>query len=272
MRLQDKVIVITGSTRGIGRAIAEACGKEGARLVICSRNQASVSQTVKDLAEQGVDATGLAVDVARPADVDCLLEHADLYFGRVDIWLNNAGISGGLLPLEEMSPDEMARIVQTNLLGTLYACRVVPPYLLGKGGGLLVNMSGRGGRGDPAPFLTTYAATKAAVVSLTKSLAAEYKGRPISIHSFLPGMVATDFYEDVQSSPRLDRMVRSVPLALRAFGVPVETVAQRFVAIAEQKPGQETGQSYSLLAGRRLLRGIALMAWYRLSGQMSDAT
>ncbi|MHB1131830.1 MAG: SDR family NAD(P)-dependent oxidoreductase [Chloroflexota bacterium] len=269
MRLQDKVVVVTGSTRGIGRAVVEACWREGARVVVCSRNEKAVARVLRELQGAGARATGLVADVSRPEDLERLLGHADQTWGRVDVWVNNAGISGGLLPLEEMPPEEIARIVSVNLLGTLFACRLVLPYLVRQGGGLLLNMSGRGGRGNPSPFLTTYAATKAAVMSLTKSLAGEYKGQPVSIHSILPGMVATDFYEDVQASPRLERMVRDVPYALRAFGVSVETVAQRVVEIAAQEPGRLTGKNYSLLGPRRMLRGGALMTYYRLTGKLS---
>lgn len=271
MRLKDKVIVVTGSTRGIGRAIAGACGQEGARLVVCSRDPAAVARTLKQLQDEGSQVSGLPIDVSRPADLERLLRYADETWGRVDVWVNNAGLSAGLLPLEETSPECIARVVGTNLLGTLYACRLVLPYLVGKGGGVLLNMSGKGGRGDPSPFLTTYAATKAAVISLTQSLAREYKGRPVSIHSILPGMVATDFYEDVQASPRLEGMVRDVPLALRAFGVPVDEVAQRVVELAAQEPGKVTGKNYALLGPWRMMRGGMLMAWYRLTGRLSGA-
>ena len=271
MRLQDKVIVVTGSTRGIGRAVVEACAREGARVVVSSRHEKAVASTLKELEGAGARATGLVADVSRPADLERLLAHADRTWGRVDVWVNNAGISGGLSPLEELPTTEIARIVEINLLGTLYACRLVLPYLARQGGGLLLNMSGRGGRGNPSPFLTTYAATKAAVISLTKSLAGEYKGQPVSIHSVLPGMVATDFYEDVQASPGLEGMVRDVPFALRAFGVSVEAVAQQVVEIARQEPGRLSGRNYSLLDARRMLRGGALMAYYRLAGKMSGS-
>lgn len=271
MRLKDKVIVVTGSTRGIGRAIVGACGREGARLVVSSRDPSAVARTLRELQDEGSQASGLPADVSQPSDLERLLRHADATWGRVDVWVNNAGLTGGLLPLEEMSPEDIARVVGANLLGTLYACRLVLPYLVGKGGGVLLNMSGKGGRGNPAPFLTTYAATKAAVISLTKSLAAEYKGRPVSIHAVLPGMVATDLYADVQSSPRLEAMTRSVPLALRAFGVPVEEVARRFVQLAAQEPGKLTGKTYSLLDRRRMIRGGLLMAWYRATGRLNSA-
>lgn len=268
MKLEDKVIVVTGSTRGIGRAIAEACAQEGGRVVICSRDEAAVKQVSEEFVQRGFDASGVAVDVAVLGDLEKLLHHAIETWGRVDVWINNAGLSGGYRPLDEMSPEEITNIVDVNLTGTLRACRIVIPYFLRQGGGILVNISGKGGRGDAAPFMAAYAATKAAVSSLTKSLAQEYKDQPISIHSVVPGMVATDFYRDVKTSQKLAATSESLPHVLKAMGVPVDVVGRFVAEIAAQEPGRVTGKNYSVLRGSRLLRGIVLLMWYRVTGKV----
>lgn len=271
MRLQGKVVVVTGSTRGIGRAIAEACAREGAKVVISSRRQSAVEEVCRVLGERGYAVTGLVADVSIPSDLEQLLRHAVETWGMVDVWVNNAGLSAGLRPLGELSAEELKCIVDVNLTGTLQACRIVIPHLIQQGGGIVVNMSGKGGRGEASPFMTAYAATKAAVTNLTKCLAQEYKDHPISIHSLIPGMVATDFYEDLQVSPGLEAMAHNTPFALKAFGASLEEVGRAFVEIAAQEPGRVTGKTYSLIGGWRLVRGILLMTWYRMTGRLQAA-
>lgn len=268
MKLNNKTIVVTGSTRGIGRAIAEACAKEGARVVICSRQESAVKQTCKTFKQQNLHVSGISVDVSIEGDLEELLQHAVEAWGRVDVWINNAGLSGGFRPLQEMSAEEIRALVEVNLTATLNACRIIIPYFITQGGGILINMSGKGGRGDASPFLSTYAATKAAITSLTKSLAQENKPHPISIHSVMPGMVATDFYKDMKTSPKLVAITQSLPHVLKAFRVPADVVGRFFVQIAAQEPGKVTGKTYSLVSGWRLIRAVGLMTWYRVTGKI----
>ena len=271
MKLKDKVIVVTGSTRGIGRAIAEACAEEGARVVISSREEAAVKLATEEFVKRGFSASGIAADVSLQQDLEKLLRHAIETWGRLDVWVNNAGLSGGYRPLDEMSAEEIAEIVDVNLTGTLRACRIVIPYFIQEGGGVLLNISGKGGRGDASPFTTVYAATKAAVSSLTKSLALENKDHPISIHSVLPSMVETDLLRDVNTSPKLADSSETLPYVLKAIGVKVDEVGRFVARIAAQEPGKVTGKSYSVLKGPRLMRGIALLTWYRLTGKIKGS-
>ncbi len=268
MLLAGKVVVVTGSTRGIGRAIVEACAREAARVVVASRKQEAVDATLAELRGQGWQASGIAVDVARPGDLEALLAHAVEAWGRVHVWLNNAGLSSGMRPLPEVTEAEVTEIVAVNLTATINACRLLIPYFMAHGGGVLVNMSGKGGRGEASPNLALYSATKAAVTNLTLSLARENRGRPISIHALIPGMVATDFYRDVATSPTLTEQAAGIPYVLKALGVPAEEVGRAFVRIAAQRPGAVTGKVYSLLGGPRLARGIAQLMWYRMSGKV----
>lgn len=268
MKLKDKVVVVTGSTRGIGRAIAEECAREGAKVVICSRNETSVEETCLSLKNQGFDVSGMTADVSVWGDLERLLAHVVETWGKVDVWINNAGLSGGMRPIDEWSENEITQIINVNYAGTLKACRLIIPYFVEQGGGILINMNGKGGRCEASPFLTAYASTKAAVASLTKSLAREYKEYPISIHSVTPGMVATDFYKDMKTSPKLADNTESIPYVLKAFGASLTCVAHFFVQIAAQKPGKSTGRNYSLLSGRRLVRAILLMMYYRLTGKV----
>jgi NAD(P)-dependent dehydrogenase (short-subunit alcohol dehydrogenase family) len=249
MKLKDKVIVITGSTRGIGRAIANACAKEGALVVICSRHESAVKETCETFTKQGFNVSGVTVDVSKQHDLEKLLQHTIQTKGRVE---------------------EITTIVNVNLTGMLKTCRLIIPYFIQQRGGILINMSGKGGRGETSPFLDTYAATKAAVTNLTKSLAQENKAYPLSIHSVVPGMVATDFYKDMKTSSKLATSAKDLPYVLKAFGVPIDVVGRFFVQIAAQEPGKVTGKNYSLLSGWRLIRAIVLLMWYRATRKIKS--
>ncbi len=171
MKLKDKVVVVAGSTQGIGRAVAEECAREGAKVVICSRKETSVEEACRSLKNQGFDVSGMTADLSAWGDLERLLAHAVKAWEKVDVWINNAGLSGGMRPIDEWSKNEITQIINVNYTGTLKACRLIIPYFVGQGGGILINMNGKGGRCEASPFLTTYASTKAAVSSLMKSLA-----------------------------------------------------------------------------------------------------
>ena len=197
-----------------------------------------------------------------------LFQHAIDRWGRIDVWINNAGLSGGYRYVQDLSPGEIGSIVDSNLKGTLLACRLLIPYFCQNDGGTLLNISGRGGKSEPAPYLATYAATKAAVSSLTRSLARENQNRPLSIHSIIPGMVDTGFYSEVPTSEDLRNDMSHIRFVLNAFGMPEHLVGRRIAAIAAQKPGRRTGRQYYLLGPGRMARGIALMSWYGLRGSL----
>ncbi len=268
MRLQDKVVVITGSTRGIGRSIALACASEGASVVVSSRSAEAVQRTVEEMKALGYAVSGITCDTTVPGALGELLKYAIGTFGKVDVWINNAGLSSGYRPLDEMNPGEISQIVATNVTALATGCSIIIPWMRAHGGGIIINMSGRGGKGESSPWTALYAATKAAVTSLTRSLAAENKGGNISIHAVIPGMVTTDFYKDITTSPRCSAELDNLPLVLDAFGVPLDTVEQGFVDIAAQQPGKVTGHLYNLLRGKRLVRGILKMTRARMTHKL----
>ena len=268
MRLQNKVVVITGSTRGIGRSIALACAREGASVVISSRSPEAVLETVSEMKAQNYAAAGITCDTTVSGALEGLLRFAISTFGKVDVWINNAGLSSGYRPLDEMNPEEISQVVATNVTALAVGCSIVIPWMRAHGGGIVINMSGRGGKGEASPWTALYAATKAAVTSLTRSLAAENRSSNISIHAVIPGMVATDFYKDIATSPRCSGELDNLPSVLDAFGVPLDTVGEGFVDIAAQEPGNVTGQLYNLLHGKRLFRGILKMTYARMTHKL----
>ncbi|MCX8007462.1 MAG: SDR family oxidoreductase [Coriobacteriia bacterium] len=260
-RLFGAVVVITGSTRGIGRAIAEGCAGRGATVVLSSRGEDAVRNAVHEFAAAGRRASGIACDVSNHEDVAALFEHALEVHGRIDVWVNNAGLSAGYRHLDEVPPDELDGIVRTNILGTMYGCQAAVPYFR-EHGGVLLNVGGRGHRGDATPHTAAYAATKAAVSSLTRSVAAENRdAASLHVHMLVPGMVPTGFYEDIAVSPRLEHRRQAVERALHAFGVSLDEVATKTAAILEGPAWSGTGRTFSLLPRGRVVAGIVRMAF-----------
>lgn len=268
MSVSDKVVVITGSTRGIGRSIAEACAREGAHVVVSSRTPGAVDGAVAEIsAAAGGSVCGTACDVTDDVQLAALFDFAIARHGRIDVWLNNAGISEGYRPLDELSAAEIRTLVDINLTGTMLACRLVIPYFR-EHGGLLMNMTGRGYKGEATPYTAAYASTKTAIASFTRSLAKENERFPISIHALVPGMVATDFYTDIKISPTLQATRDNWRYALDAFGVPLDRVGIETTALLGQEPGKVTGKVYSLLTPWRTVRGIVKIMGHRASGRL----
>lgn len=267
--LAGKVIVVTGSTRGIGRAIAEACALAGAAVVVSSRNKLAVEETVADLAARNLRVTGVKCDVTEADDLERLLEEAIDTYGRVDVWVNNAGLPQGVIPLDEMTETEAAEIVRVNVLGVVNGSRIALRYFK-ENGGILVNMTGKGYDGKASAYTSVYAMTKAAVTSLTRSLAEENKSYPISVHLLSPGMVPTDFYRDMRVGKNLEARAAKVPIILDAIGVPPEETGRLVVAIAAQEPGAVTGGFYNAFSGARRWRGMMRMMRLGMSGKLRD--
>jgi NAD(P)-dependent dehydrogenase (short-subunit alcohol dehydrogenase family) len=267
-RLAGKVVVVTGSTRGIGRAIALACGREGATVVLNGRTGDAVAAVLSEVRETGATASGAAGDVSAPDDVQRIFDHAIAEHRRVDVWFNNAGLSGGFRPLDEFAPEEILDIVDVNLGGVMLGCRVAIPYLR-EHGGIVVNLCGRGSRGEVAAFGAAYAATKSAIASLTRSVAAENRdAERLTVCGLLPGMVPTDFYRDMAISPKLTDRVDNVTIALDAFGASLEEVGAFAVRLAAQEPGAGNGNIHSVITRRRAMRGMLSLMRARMSGRM----
>jgi NAD(P)-dependent dehydrogenase (short-subunit alcohol dehydrogenase family) len=270
MSVTGKVIVITGSTRGIGRAVAEECARRGATVVVSSRTTAAVDAAVGALAATGAAVSGFAANAGHYEELVALRDHALTAHGRIDVWFGNAGLSNGYRYLEDESPQEIHDLITANVLGQLYGAKVILPHFR-EHGGYFMTMCGRGWKGGATPYTTAYAASKAAVASLTRSLAAENKKHGnVSVNGFVPGMVATDFYaDDIATSERLESTKGNIALALDAFGVPIDEVSRRAADLLGEEPGKTTGKIYALLSPGRMMRGGAKMAWWGMTGKMA---
>lgn len=189
-----KTVVITGSTRGIGRGLAENFLKRGCNVVISARDEQAVQQVVAQLsAEYGADkVTGKACDVASFDDLQGLWDHATATFGVIDHWINNAGRTIDRKPLWEADNADIDSIVRTNLTGLLYANKVAMAGMKAQGEGQIWNMEGYGSNGMAQAGMACYGATKRAVNYLNKALPKDAAGTGVKICTVSPGMVLTD--------------------------------------------------------------------------------
>ncbi len=189
-----QIVVITGSTRGIGLALARAFLERGCAVVVSGRQQADCDAVVASLARD-FDAgrvVGHACDVTVPDQLQALWDAAIASFQRVDIWINNAGIAHGQAMLWEHDLALFGRIAATNLAGAMVGSAVAIRGMLAQGGGAVYNMEGLGSDGRMVQGMTPYGATKRGLRYLDDALAAELKGTPVLAGSILPGMVVTD--------------------------------------------------------------------------------
>lgn len=218
-------IVITGSTRGIGYGLADAFLTRGCQVTVSGRSRDSVDAAVALLRTNHEISliNGYACDVTQPAQVDALWQAATARFGQVDIWINNAGVSHDYRAMWELAEDAVQNVVNTNLLGTIHGCRTAIHGMRKQGHGAIYTMQGFGSGGNVRFGLSVYAASKAGVHSLTRSLIAETKDQPILIGSLSPGMVVTDLLlEPVHDDPQGEQQVKRITNIL---GERVETVA-----------------------------------------------
>lgn len=190
--LDGKVAVITGSTRGLGLAIAQAYVREGAAVVLAGRSEASLNQALHTVKQQGARVSGLVTDVSDLTQVETLAHHAVRELGKIDIWVNNAGISAAYGPTLSLDPPQFERVLRTNIFGEYYGSVVALRYFLAHNkAGKLINLMGRGDK-EPVPYQNAYASSKAWVRNFTLALAREYAKTGIGIFAFNPGLVDTD--------------------------------------------------------------------------------
>jgi len=195
-RLHNKTILITGASRGIGKAISIACAAAGARVVLVARNQDDLDLTSQSVRALGKPVLALVGDVSVPGDVAQFIQTALTEFGTIDVLINNAGRQRPIGPLAEIEPEEWIRTVAVNLIGPMLCCRGVLPGMIQQRLGKIINMSG-GGATAPRPNFSAYAASKAAVVRLTETLAREVQEFGIDVNAVAPGAINTAMTQEV---------------------------------------------------------------------------
>lgn len=209
MRLADKVALVTGSTRGIGKAIAERLASEGATVVITGRDEAKAKEIAENLVAAGGKAIGLSLEVADAESVNQALQSIEERLGTVDILVNNAGITRDTLLLR-MDDEAWHDVLQVNVTGAYRLARGVLRGMMKKRWGRIINVSSIVGLiGNPGQ--TNYGASKAALIGFTKSLAREVATRGITVNAVAPGFIQSDM-TDALSDEQKERLAEKIPL------------------------------------------------------------
>ena len=237
--LSGRVAVVTGASRGIGRAVAIALAGQGARVIVnFERNEAAAGETVAAITGAGGEALAMRFDVADAAAVDAAVKEVLSSSGGIHILVNNAGVAANTLTLGAKDAD-FRRAMDVNLGGTFNCTRAALRSLIrAPGGGRIVNISsvlGETGSAGQGP----YVAAKAGIIGLTKSWAREYASRGLTVNAVSPGVLATDMTAAEMPAQRRDEVLKTIPLG--RMGAP-EDVAHAVTFLAGPAAGYITGQ------------------------------
>jgi len=245
--LSGKIVVVTGGSSGIGQAIAVACAGAGADLVISyQHNRRGVEETVRRVAEAGHTAVPVQVDISREADIDRLADTVSERFGRVDVWINNAGADILTGRGAKLSPlDKLDLLLAVDVRGTVLASWAAVRLMRAGAGGVILNMSwDHVSQGMPGENPILYSAAKGAIASFSRSLAREV-APDIRVNILAPGFIETAFGEEADPAWR-DEVVARTPLG--RWGVP-EDVAQAAVFLGSDQARFLTGQTLAVNGG-----------------------
>jgi NAD(P)-dependent dehydrogenase (short-subunit alcohol dehydrogenase family) len=190
MNLQNKIAVVTGGTKGIGRAIAEELLKAGAKVFVCARNRDELKRAAAEMSGLG-QIEGELCDMRSFEQVKMMLDECERKFGGVDVLVNNAGI-GIFKPVEELAAEEFQAVLETNLFGVFYACHAAIPMMKRRGGGYIINISSLAGA-NAHPRMAAYNASKFGLNGFSEALMQEVRHDNIKVSYIMPGSVNTEF-------------------------------------------------------------------------------
>lgn len=240
--LQEKIAVVTGASRGIGRAIALALAAEGAYVVVnYATSSSAADEVVAEIEQLGTQAIALQADVSQPDQVEALMKAVMERWGRVDVLVNNAGITRDTLLLR-MNPDDWQAVIDLNLTGVFLCTRATSKIMLKQRSGRIINITSVAGQmGNPGQ--ANYSAAKAGVIGFTKTVAKELASRGVTVNAVAPGFIATDMTQDLKA----DEILKFIPLS--RYGQPEEVAGMvRFLA-ADPAAAYITGQVFNVDGG-----------------------
>ena len=222
MKLKGKVVLVTGSTRGIGKEFAIGFAKEGADLVVNGRDLEKAKVAAKEIEGLGVRALAIAADVSRSQDVERMVEETVDSFGRIDILVNNAGVNPFILEAEKIKEEGWDQVLDVNLKGLFLCCQAVGKRMIQQGGGKIINISSAAGLLGEQGFLP-YCVSKAGVMVLTRILAYEWSRYHILVNAIAPGFVAGGMNAPILNKEiLLSGLTQQVPM--KRLGNPEEIV------------------------------------------------
>ena len=241
--LDEKVALITGSSRGIGKAAALALAEQGGKIVVnYARSSEAADAVVAEIESMGGEAIALQADVSKEDQVDAMVKATLEKFGRIDVLVNNAGITRDTLLLR-MKPDAWQAVIDLNLTGVFLCTRAVSKIMLKQRSGRIINISSVAGlMGNPGQ--ANYSAAKAGVIGFTKTIAKELAPRGVTANAVAPGFIATDMTDDLKNT---EEILKFIPLG--RYGKPEEVAGLiRFLA-ADPAAAYITGQVMNVDGG-----------------------
>jgi NAD(P)-dependent dehydrogenase (short-subunit alcohol dehydrogenase family) len=245
LRLDGRVAIVTGASRGLGRSIALALAEAGADVAVAARSAKELAETAGAVEALGRRGLAVPTDVTVYAQVEALVERTAATLGRLDIVVNNSGIAA-VMPLAEMPPEEFRRSLEVNLVGVFNGCRAAASRLIGQKSGKIVNLASMLGAAGLAGY-TAYSASKGGVIALTRALAVEWARHNIQVNAMAPGWFVTDMNSEAFDDPRIrERLLRDVPA--RRTGK-LEEIGPLVVYLASSASDYMTGQTVFLDGG-----------------------
>ena len=244
-RIDGKVAIVTGASRGLGRAMAAALAEAGADVAVAARSKTDLEETAHVITARGRRAVVVPTDVSEYAQVEALVERTRAALGGLDVVVNNSGIAI-VSPLAEMRPEDFRKTLDVNLVGAFNGCRAAAPHLIAQRSGKVINVASVLGQVG-LPGYTAYAASKAGIAGLTRALAAEWARHNIQVNALAPGWFVTDMNAEAFADQRTrDRLLRDVPA--RRTGR-VEEIGPLLVYLASAASDFMTGQTVFLDGG-----------------------
>ena len=251
--LTGRVAVVTGSSRGIGRAIAIECARMGASVVVSSRNLDACKAVVSEIRDAGGHATAAACNIGRKPDLEGLVAHALREYGHIDILIPNAATNPVYGPSSEVSDEVWNKVLTTNLTSTHWLCQLVLPGMAERGGGSVIMLSSIVSTVGAAN-LGVYAVSKAAEAQLARNLAVEWGPRGIRVNAIAPGIVKTDFAKALYEHPKAAALAANMT-CLKRLGEPAD-VAGVAVFLASDAARYITGQTILVDGGASIFSPI----------------
>lgn len=247
---EEQYCLITGASRGLGKALAEYFWQQGWSLILLARGQQVLNEVVRSLGErEGQSAHTIAADLMHPGEIERIVETAKSLVPRLDALVNNAGIQGAVGPVWENDWNEWLGTLQVDLLAPVALCRLIAPWMTGNGGGSIISLSGGGATGPRANF-SAYATAKTGLVRFSETLAEELKLGNVRVNCIAPGAMGTTMLEEVVARGEAAAGKKEYEIAVRVLregGASMQRVAELCLFLASNASRGITGKLISAI-------------------------